>query len=122
SYVLAGVPGNEAFDSTCYGAGRVWSRHHALRQVNGQRLRAELEEHGIAVRPSSWRGLAEEAPAAYKDVDAVVAVSQAAGLRRLVSRLVPVGVVKGCPPPRPARWLPFADAPARLAGSGAAGR
>ncbi len=95
SYVLAGVPGNEAFDSTCHGAGRVWSRHHALRQVSGKRLRAELEERGIAVRPSSWRGLAEEAPAAYKDVDAVVAVSQAAGLGRLVARLVPVGVVKG---------------------------
>jgi tRNA-splicing ligase RtcB (3'-phosphate/5'-hydroxy nucleic acid ligase) len=89
------VPGNEAFGSTCHGAGRVWSRHHALRQVNGKRLRADLEERGIAVRPSSWRGLAEEAPAAYKDVDAVVAVSQAAGLGRLVARLVPVGVVKG---------------------------
>jgi tRNA-splicing ligase RtcB len=95
SYVLAGVAGNPAFNSTCHGAGRVWSRHHARREVNGKQLRAELEAAGIAVRPSSWRGLAEEAPAAYKDVTAVVAASEGAGLARTVARLVPIGVVKG---------------------------
>ncbi|MFJ5708415.1 RtcB family protein [Streptomyces sp. NPDC093105] len=55
----------------------------------------ELESHGIAVRPQSWRALAEEAPGAYKDVDAVAAVTEAAGLARRVARLVPLGVVKG---------------------------
>ncbi|NBM18594.1 RtcB family protein, partial [Streptomyces sp. GC420] len=95
SYVLAGVPGNEAFFSACHGAGRVWSRHQALRRVRGEDLRGELESRGIAVRPSSWRGLAEEAPSAYKDVDAVAAATDGAGLARLVARLVPLGVVKG---------------------------
>lgn len=95
SYVMVGLPGNEAFHSACHGVGRVWSRHHALRMVRGEQLRGELEARGIAVRPSSWRGLAEEAPEAYKDVDAVTAVTEGAGLARLVARLVPLGVVKG---------------------------
>ncbi|MFB7667740.1 RtcB family protein [Kitasatospora sp. NPDC056138] len=95
SYVMVGLPGNDAFHSAAHGAGRVWSRHHALRMVRGEQLRGELEARGIAVRPSSWRGLAEEAPEAYKDVDAVAAVTEGAGLARLVARLVPLGVVKG---------------------------
>ncbi|MEU5030222.1 RtcB family protein [Streptomyces milbemycinicus] len=95
SYVMVGTPENDAFASACHGAGRVWSRHQALRQVRGQQLRDELESRGIAVRPSSWRGLAEEAPAAYKNVDAVVAAAEGAGLARVVARLVPLGVVKG---------------------------
>lgn len=95
SYVMVGLPGNDAFYSACHGAGRVWSRHHALRMVRGEQLRDRLESHGIAVRPSSWRGLAEEAPEAYKDVDAVAAATEGAGLARLVARLVPLGVVKG---------------------------
>ncbi|MFI1733728.1 RtcB family protein [Streptomyces acidicola] len=95
SYVLAGVPGGGAFFSTCHGAGRVWSRHRAARTVVGRELGARLERDGIAVRPRSWRGLAEEAPEAYKDVSAVVAASERAGLCRTVARLVPLGVVKG---------------------------
>ncbi|WP_431045983.1 RtcB family protein [Streptomyces sp. P1-3] len=95
SYVMVGMPGNDAFFSACHGAGRVWSRHKALRMVRGQQLRDELESRGIAVRPSSWRGLAEEAPDAYKDVDAVAAATEGAGLARVVARLVPLGVVKG---------------------------
>ncbi|WP_214414142.1 RtcB family protein [Sphaerisporangium fuscum] len=95
SYVLAGVAGGEAFHSTCHGAGRSQSRHEAARRTDGRRLREELEACGIAVRGSSWRGLAEEAPTAYKDVEAVVAASAGAGLCRKVARLVPVGVVKG---------------------------
>ncbi|WP_344608920.1 RtcB family protein [Streptomyces glaucus] len=95
SYVLAGVPGGDAFHSTCHGAGRVLSRHQAARTVTGQELRARLEAHGIAVRPRSWRGLAEETPEAYKDVGEVVAASEGAGLCRTVARLVPLGVVKG---------------------------
>jgi len=95
SYVLAGVPDGAAFASTCHGAGRRQSRHQAARGVSGRALRAELEAKGIAVRGASWRGLAEETPSAYKDVDAVVEASERAGLCRKVARLVPVGVVKG---------------------------
>ncbi|MBA2946524.1 RtcB family protein [Streptomyces himalayensis] len=95
SYVMVGTPGNDAFLSACHGAGRVWSRHQALRRVRGEELRSELESQGIAVRPSSWRGLAEEAPGAYKDVDAVATATEGAGLARLVARLHPLGVVKG---------------------------
>ncbi|MCM2577222.1 RtcB family protein [Streptomyces meridianus] len=95
SYVLAGVPGGGAWHSTCHGAGRVRSRHRAAREVDGRRLRADLEQQNVAVRASSWRGLAEEAPQAYKDVDAVVRAGEGAGLCRRVARLVPLGVVKG---------------------------
>jgi tRNA-splicing ligase RtcB len=95
SYVLAGVEGGDAFHSACHGAGRVLSRHAATRQVRGEGLRRELAAAGIAVRASSLRGLAEEAPLAYKDVDEVVDVCERAGLARRVARLRPVGVVKG---------------------------
>ncbi|MGW1678346.1 RtcB family protein [Saccharopolyspora sp. NPDC002376] len=95
SYVLAGVSGGDAFHSTCHGAGRLQSRHQAVRTTDPRQLRRELEHNGIVVRGSSARGLAEEAPTAYKDVDAVVAVAEGAGLCRKVARLVPLGVVKG---------------------------
>lgn len=95
SWVLAGVPGGGAFYSACHGAGRVMSRHHAARVVTGAGLRHRLEASGIAVRGASARGLAEEAPEAYKDVDQVVDVAVNAGLCRRVARLVPLGVVKG---------------------------
>ncbi len=95
SYVLAGVAGGGAFFSACHGAGRRLSRHQALRRARGGAVRAELAAAGIAVRGASARGLAEEAPDAYKDVDAVVAVCEQAGLARAVARLRPVGVVKG---------------------------
>ncbi|MFD5714252.1 RtcB family protein [Streptomyces pharetrae] len=95
SYVLAGVAGGDAFASTCHGAGRRMSRHQAARTVTGRELRARLERAGVAVRPRSWRGLSEETPEAYKDVGAVVAASEGAGLCRTVARLVPLGVVKG---------------------------
>jgi tRNA-splicing ligase RtcB len=95
SYVLAGIPGGGAFYSTCHGAGRVMSRHQALRTVRGPQLRRRLEAAGIAVRGASSHGLAEEAPEAYKDVNAVVEAAEAGGLCRKVARLVPLGVVKG---------------------------
>ncbi|MBO0850674.1 MAG: RtcB family protein [Pseudonocardia sp.] len=95
SYVLSGVEGGGAFHSTCHGAGRARSRKQALRAVSGTELRDQLERDGIAVRGASARGLAEEAPSAYKDVDAVVEAAEKAGLCRRVARLVPVGVVKG---------------------------
>jgi len=97
SYVLAGEPGSleRSFGSACHGAGRRMSRTGARRQIGGAQLRRELEAQGIVVRCASNKGLAEEAPFAYKDVDRVVAVVEQAGLARRVARLVPLGVVKG---------------------------
>jgi tRNA-splicing ligase RtcB len=95
SYVLAGIEGGGAFYSTCHGAGRVMSRHQAARTVSGTQVRRRLEAAGIAVRGASARGLAEETPEAYKDVNAVVEAAEGAGLCRKVARLVPLGVVKG---------------------------
>ncbi len=95
SHVLAGVAGGGAFHSTCHGAGRAMSRHAAARRIRGGELRRQLADAGIAVRALSDRGLAEEAPFSYKDVDEVVATCERAGLARRVARLRPVGVVKG---------------------------
>ncbi|MFC4149657.1 RtcB family protein [Micromonospora mangrovi] len=95
SYVLTGVAGAPAFASTCHGAGRVRSRKQATKAVAGHDPRRELEAQDIAVRGVSRRGLAEEMPAAYKDITAVVAAAEGAGLCRRVARLVPLGVVKG---------------------------
>ena len=96
SYVLVGVADGPAFHSACHGAGRVMSRHAALKaDPSAPELRRELAAAGVAVRGASNRGLVEEAPAAYKDVDEVVRVCEEAGLARLVARLHPVGVVKG---------------------------
>jgi tRNA-splicing ligase RtcB (3'-phosphate/5'-hydroxy nucleic acid ligase) len=95
SHVLAGVPGGGAFHSTAHGAGRAMSRHAARKRIRGEALRRELEEDGIAVRSRSARGLAEEAPFSYKDVDEVVLTCERAGLARRVARLRPLGVVKG---------------------------
>ena len=95
SHVMVGIDPGGAFNSACHGAGRALSRHAAARQVRGNKLRLELEARGIAVRAASVRGLAEEAPAAYKDVDEVVATCERAGLARRVARLRPLGVLKG---------------------------
>jgi tRNA-splicing ligase RtcB len=97
SFVLAGEPTSleRSFGSACHGAGRQLSRTGARRQISGAALRRELESRGIVVRCPSPRGLAEEAPFAYKDVDRVVAVVERAGLARRVARLEPLGVVKG---------------------------
>jgi tRNA-splicing ligase RtcB len=97
SYVLAGEPGSleRSFGTTCHGAGRRLSRTAARKRVQGHELRRELEAQGVVVRSLSAKGLAEEAPFAYKDVDRVVRVVEQAGLARRVARLVPIGVVKG---------------------------
>jgi tRNA-splicing ligase RtcB len=97
SFVLAGEPGAMArsFGTVCHGAGRRLSRTAARKRVHGHELRRELESRGIVVRSPSAKGLAEEAPLAYKDVDRVVRVVEQAGLARRVVRLVPIGVVKG---------------------------
>jgi tRNA-splicing ligase RtcB len=97
SYVLAGEPGSieRSFGTTCHGAGRRLSRTAAKKEVHGADLRRQLEQQGIVVRSASNKGLAEEAPFAYKDVESVVDVVARAGLARRVARLVPIGVVKG---------------------------
>jgi tRNA-splicing ligase RtcB len=97
SFVLAGRPGSleRAFGTTCHGAGRRMSRTAVRKQVEGAALRKRLEKQGIAVRAPSARGLAEEAPEAYKDVEQVVAIVERAGLAARVARLRPIGVLKG---------------------------
>jgi tRNA-splicing ligase RtcB (3'-phosphate/5'-hydroxy nucleic acid ligase) len=97
SYVLAGRPGamEHAFGTVCHGAGRRLSRTAARKQIQGAELRRRLEAEGITVRSSSNRGLAEEAPFAYKEVEKVVDVVERAGLAVRVARLRPIGVVKG---------------------------
>jgi tRNA-splicing ligase RtcB (3'-phosphate/5'-hydroxy nucleic acid ligase) len=97
SYVLAGRDGAMAktFGTACHGAGRSLSRTAARKRIGGAELRRQLEARGIAVRAASNRGLAEEAPFAYKDVDRVVEVVARAGIAAPVARLVPIGVVKG---------------------------
>jgi tRNA-splicing ligase RtcB len=97
SYVLAGEPRalELSFGSTCHGAGRSLSRTSARKRIGGAELRRDLETRGIVVRSPSNKGLAEEAPFAYKDVDRVVDVVARAGLARRVARLTPLGVVKG---------------------------
>jgi tRNA-splicing ligase RtcB len=97
SYVLAGLAGSatRSWGSACHGAGRRLSRSAAKKQVQSATLRKELEAQGIVVRCASSAGLAEEAPLAYKDVDAVAEVVEQAGLARRVARLRPIGVVKG---------------------------
>ncbi len=97
SFVLAGQPRamELSFGTACHGAGRRLSRTGARKQIGGAELRRQLERQGIVVRCPSNRGLAEEAPFAYKDVERVVAVVEHAGLARRVAQLEPLGVVKG---------------------------
>jgi tRNA-splicing ligase RtcB (3'-phosphate/5'-hydroxy nucleic acid ligase) len=97
SFVLVGRPGamEHSFGTACHGAGRRMSRTGARREITGAELRRRLQEQGIVVRCPSDRGLAEEAPFAYKDVERVVAVVERAGLAARVAQLVPLGVVKG---------------------------
>ena len=97
SWVLVGREGamERTFGTVCHGAGRRMSRTGARKQVKGADLRRDLEGHGITVRGASNKGLAEEAPFAYKDVDDVVGVVERAGLAARVARLRPIGVVKG---------------------------
>ena len=97
SFVLVGLPGamERSFGTVCHGAGRCMSRTGARKLIGGAQLRRELEERGIVVRCPSNRGLAEEAPFAYKDVERVVAIVERAGLAKRVAQLRPLGVVKG---------------------------
>jgi tRNA-splicing ligase RtcB (3'-phosphate/5'-hydroxy nucleic acid ligase) len=97
SYVLVG--GDKAmevsFGSTAHGAGRVMSRRQAKETFNAERVTSELENKNIIIKSASWKGIVEEAPGVYKDVDEVVKISDALGIGKLVARLRPMGVVKG---------------------------
>ncbi len=97
SYILVGEEGNErlSFGSSCHGAGRAMSRRQALKQWRGDQVLWELKGQGILVRSPSLRGVAEEAPGAYKAVEAVVEVAEKAGLSRRVARTEPLVVIKG---------------------------
>jgi tRNA-splicing ligase RtcB (3'-phosphate/5'-hydroxy nucleic acid ligase) len=97
SYILAGEETSEqkAFASGCHGAGRALSRHAALKQWSGRKIMDDLAAQGILIRSPSARGVAEEAPGAYKDVSAVVVAAEHAGLARRVARLRPLVCIKG---------------------------
>ncbi len=97
SYVLGGTKASEAlaFSSACHGAGRAMSRHNALRLFHGKEVVKELAGRGIIIKSPSMRGVAEEAPQAYKDVAAVVDAADTAGLARKVARLEPLICIKG---------------------------
>lgn len=96
SYLLVGEKsGSQSFYSTAHGSGRTMSRHAAKRLFRGRELAAKMEEHGVFVRTDSYAGLAEEAGAAYKDIDEVVEVARQSGLSRPVVKLTPIGNIKG---------------------------
>lgn len=96
SYVLVGVEtGKETFYSTCHGSGRTMSRHAAIRNLSAKEIMRNLEKQGILVKCWSLRGIAEEAPQAYKDIDEVIDVVHNAGISKKVARLVPLAVIKG---------------------------
>jgi tRNA-splicing ligase RtcB (3'-phosphate/5'-hydroxy nucleic acid ligase) len=97
SWVLVGQPGSMArsFGTTCHGAGRAMSRTAAVKDAAGRRIDRELEAKGIIARAQSRKGLAEEQPKAYKNVDDVVETVHQAGLSKKVARMRPVGVIKG---------------------------
>jgi tRNA-splicing ligase RtcB len=97
SFVLLGTEKamKETFGSTCHGAGRVLSRHQAIKKAKGRSIKRELEDRGIIVRSAGRETLAEEMSDAYKDISNVVDVVHKAGISRKVARLRPLGVIKG---------------------------
>ena len=96
SYLLAGVEsGDQTFYSTAHGSGRTMSRRQAKKRFQGKELQKSMEARSIYVRTASYSGLAEEAGAAYKDIDDVVRAAEAAGISKRVARFIPIGNVKG---------------------------
>ena len=96
SYVLVGQERalKETFGSTCHGAGRRMSRTQAKREISGKQLKKDMEAKGILIRAGSLKGIAAEAPGAYKDVDEVVDVVDKIGIANKVASLMPVAVIK----------------------------
>jgi len=96
SYLLHGTKkAEETFGSTCHGAGRVLSRHQALRQWSGEDIVRQLKSRGIYVHPASFKVAAEEAPGSYKNIRHVVDITHKAGISHKVVKFNPLGVVKG---------------------------
>jgi len=96
SYVLVGTEkSKEAFYSVCHGAGRTMSRRQAIKTISGKKVIEILKRKGIIVKCYSLRGIAEEAPLAYKNIDEVVEVVEKAGLSKKVAKLLPLAVIKG---------------------------
>lgn len=97
SWVLVGQPGSmeKTFGTTCHGAGRAMSRTASVKEAAGRRIDKELEARGVIARAQSRKGLMEEQPKAYKNVDEVVDVVDRAGLSKKVARMRPIGVIKG---------------------------
>jgi tRNA-splicing ligase RtcB len=97
SYVLLGTEKamKETFGSTCHGAGRIMSRHQAIKKAKGRAIWREMEDKGIIVRSAGRETLAEEMSEAYKDISNVVEVVHRAGISKKVARLRPIGVIKG---------------------------
>lgn len=97
SYVLVGTEKamQETFGSTAHGAGRVMSRMAAKKSIKGIEVKAELNKKGIEIRNPNPHGLADEAPAVYKDIDEVIRVTEGVGICKKIARLIPIGVIKG---------------------------
>lgn len=96
SYLLAGInESKDAFYTTAHGSGRVMSRTQAKRQFRGSQLQKDMAGRGIYLQTASLSGLAEEAGAAYKDIDEVVRSTECGGLSRIVAKLIPIGNIKG---------------------------
>jgi tRNA-splicing ligase RtcB (3'-phosphate/5'-hydroxy nucleic acid ligase) len=96
SYILSGIEeGKQSWYSTCHGSGRVMSRRAAIKNISGDKVKKELADKGIIIKSFSNRGIAEEAPSAYKDIDKVIEVVCNAGLSKKVAKLVPLAVIKG---------------------------
>ena len=97
SYVLIGTEKamEETWGSTCHGAGRVMSRHKAIRNLRGSEIQRRLEEKGEVVRATNIRILAEEASEAYKDIDDVIKSVELSGISKPIARVIPIGVAKG---------------------------
>jgi len=97
SYVLVGTAQamKETWGSTCHGAGRRLSRTRAMKSFTYNQVLSMMQSRGVYVRAASKEGIVEEAPGAYKDVDAVVRIAHGAGISKLVARFVPIGVMKG---------------------------
>ena len=97
SYILTGTEKGMklTFGSTAHGAGRTMSRHAALKQFRGEAVKKELETKKIFIKSASWKGIAEEAPQMYKDIDEVVRVSDKLEIGKLVAKVIPVAVLKG---------------------------
>lgn len=97
SYIMVGTKEtlDIAFGSTAHGAGRLMSRHEANNNYKGDKIKSELQKKNILIKSASWRGISEEAPQVYKDIDEVIKITEKAGISKPVARVRPIGVIKG---------------------------